>query len=384
MRSNDTLLRLEWIAEEFYIVTRVEFQMNTRIAKIKDAAGMKVPLDWLKSHANLVAHHLAALDSQQETILLEELARMNREEHATMEFDSLLEELYNGMTAESQYGAERIYLDKATLTSIPGTDEALRWAESLVLLKRKQNQLVTSVIDTLKDGLQKKLDDEDETNQLYYGFPTDHPGLPVSEFHQITAQLLDHFSPHGHFNIIEYISIYMAQPWLADMATADVRFEEQIRTAELQRNKLQTILDTLKHRIEDGIEKCKDLTTKMQELNEEIAVRQQHVDSGDADSMHVNIIGALKTEVFKKENEYKLQQEMNAKEKAQEEPLMLQIEKLSLQITDMNERLETRIKERDYLRGRFFDQEAGMEEVLLAMIINLYLNHNIISLGHLS
>lgn len=344
---------------------------------MKDAAGMKVPIEWLTTHANLVGNHLATLDSHQETILLEEMARMNREEHATMEFDSLLEELYNGMRAESQYGAEKIYLDKATLTAPDGSDDALRWAESLILLKRKQNQLVTSVIDTLKDGLQKKLNDEDETNQLYYGFPTDHPGLPVSDFHQITAQLLDNFSPHGHFNITEYISIYMAQPWLADMATADVKFEEQIRTTELQRNKIQIILDTLKLRIADGVEKCADLTKKIQELSVEVEIRQKHVDSGEGDEMHISIIGSLKTEVFKKENERKLQDELNVKEKAQEEPLMLQIEKLSLQLTDMNERLETRIKERDYLRDRFFDQEASVEEVLLSIYFQLthtYLN----------
>lgn len=99
------------------------------------------------------------------------------------------------------YIAERVDLDRRALTLKKSTEEATRVGEQLILIKRKLSALSENVLDTIKAGLQAKLDEEDEKNLPLYGFPTDDPALTVYEMHQITAVLLEANNPPAHCKV---------------------------------------------------------------------------------------------------------------------------------------------------------------------------------------
>lgn len=67
-----------------------------------------------------------------------------------VELDSLVEELHKALAADNQYTAERIYLDSQMKTVVYGSERAIELNEQLILLKNKQKQLSTSIIDSLK------------------------------------------------------------------------------------------------------------------------------------------------------------------------------------------------------------------------------------------
>lgn len=93
-RLRDTIKRLEWVALESFLVSRIEFHMTVRRKMLKAFPSMKGAVLWLDRYIRYAAEHLAALDAQQETILLEEINKIDRDYHAALEYDSLMEELH--------------------------------------------------------------------------------------------------------------------------------------------------------------------------------------------------------------------------------------------------------------------------------------------------
>ena len=91
--------------------------------------------------------------------------------------------------------------------------------------------LEDSVLDTIKKGLQAKLNNEDERNMNFYGFPNDFPERTVDTFGEIEVVLLDKFEAHAHFDVEEFFRVFMAQPWLGEMAVEDVRFDCKIASS---------------------------------------------------------------------------------------------------------------------------------------------------------
>ena len=98
---------------------------------------------------------------QQEGNSLEEMNRLERDKHVTMEFDSLLEELYLGLNADNATSRKRSRFRRSAVSGEleKGSDVAHRTAEGLVAMKLKQTQLNSNVLDTLKLGLQAKLNE---------------------------------------------------------------------------------------------------------------------------------------------------------------------------------------------------------------------------------
>ncbi len=85
-----------------------------------------------------------------ETIVKEELSRLQYDQHTVVELDSLVEELHKALAADNQYTAERIYLDSQMKIVVYGSERAIELNEQLILLKNKQKQLSASIIDSLK------------------------------------------------------------------------------------------------------------------------------------------------------------------------------------------------------------------------------------------
>jgi hypothetical protein len=313
IRIADCFSRLEWVSLEASLLGRIEIQMQYRIDKLSEINSMKIIVDWITKHLGYAQIHSAALDAQQETILLEECNRLDRDLSAGLEFDSLLQELYNGIMADCQYIGEKTGLEMKSQRVVPGTEEAVLISEQLLLIKRKQNQLADSVLDTIKQGLQTKLNAEEDANINSYGFPTDDPELKIEDMHTITAVLLEPFVPSSHCKITDFLIVYMSQPWIGDLAVDDVRFEEIIRTKELEIDKLQAEIKGVKNKIYDAEKKIKKLKKQIEELTKEIGYRTNMTDEElnledyDQKETRLEEITLFTTENFKKDSEILMQ-----------------------------------------------------------------------------
>lgn len=234
VRFADTLRRIEWISVEFAILRRMEFHMQERIRRLRESPREMHPVaDWITTYLNLVVKQQILLDSLQETIVREEMNRLTRDNRVTVEFDSLIEELLNSLVQDNQYIAEKVALDVQLKKEVYGSARGIELNEQLIVLKNKQKILTSHTIDALKEGLQEKYDAEDDNNLQNYGFPEDHPDLPVDKMVTIKAVMIDTFSPGHHCKLTDFLQVYLVQPWLAEQSVEDVRFEEQIASKEL-------------------------------------------------------------------------------------------------------------------------------------------------------
>lgn len=99
-----------------------------------------------------------------------------------------MEEFFQTARAHTQYIAERCYLDQASLVgpgARQGSEEGVKISKRLVAIRKKQLTLEDTVLDTIKKGLQAKLNNEDEKNMNYYGFPNDFPEREIHTFDEI-------------------------------------------------------------------------------------------------------------------------------------------------------------------------------------------------------
>ena len=79
--------------------------------------------------------------------------------------------------------------------------------EELLLLRNKENKLSSSIIDRLKDGLQQKFEEEDNSKAYLYGFPNDDPALTAPELVRIEAVLAEKYTPPSHCRIADFLDV---------------------------------------------------------------------------------------------------------------------------------------------------------------------------------
>lgn len=374
IRIADCYSRLEWVSLEAALLGRIEMQMQFRIDKLSEINSMKIIVDWLTKHLDYAQIHSASLDAQQETILLEECNRLDRDYSAGLEYDSLLQELYNGIMADCQYIGEKTGLEMRSQRVVPGTEEAVLISEQLLLIKRKQNQLADSVLDTIKQGLQTKLNAEEDANVNYYGFPTDEPDLKIEEMHKITAVLLEPFVPSNHCKISDFLIVYMSQPWIGELAVDDVRFEEIIRSKELEIDKLQAEIKGVKNKIFDAEKKIKKLKKQIEELTKEIGYRTNMTDEElnmedmDQKETRMEEITLFTTENFKKDSEILMQKGTIDELIKNEAPMQAALQVIMDDVAALEHKLQIRSAERSHMAGFFFDKEEILLEELFQQV----------------
>ena len=64
----------------------------------------------------------------------------------------------------------------------------------------------------------------------YAAFPTDRPDLSAEQMNEITCELLDPYVARKNFKVSEFLTIFLAQPWLVEQALNDVKLEEGLKT----------------------------------------------------------------------------------------------------------------------------------------------------------
>ncbi len=377
LRVKDTVTRLAWVSQESNSVERIEFHIFKRIDTMISKLGMGMAVDWLQRYGKKVQVHLANLDAQQESLILEETQRLQRDEHVTIEFDSLLEELYQGLRADSHLIAEKLHLDVLSMNDVfpPGSDEALRTSEALLVLKRKITQLNASVIDTIKVALQEKFNDEDDRNSAHYVFPTDNPELTVGQFILITAQMLEPYEHPKNITLTEFLDIYLVQPWLAEQAVGDVRLEELARKAEIEKGKSIEHKKGIETQIADQDAKCIKLRIMVAELQQEIEARSSPPSGEGADpetdlekEERETMVQVLSSELFKKEGELDVLQEVSDKIRLEIAPLEVKIEDAAVDIASQYAHIKSREDERERLRSVFFETEVAENHALFEQV----------------
>jgi hypothetical protein len=157
---------------------------------------LSLPKDWLVNQISNIINQLIALDVSQESILKEEYNKLESDYYEVISFDSLLEELITSLHNNNQILGEKVPLEVALIQLMYGSEEALRYNESLVILKNKQKQLINGSIDAIKVALQSKYDEQERNNLLKYSFPNDSPDISIEEMKNITCVLIDTFDSH--------------------------------------------------------------------------------------------------------------------------------------------------------------------------------------------
>lgn len=149
----------------------------------------------------------------------------------------------------------------------PGSDEAVSLGDRTLVLKMKQQQLETSVLDRVKMGLDAKFTEEDTRYIEIASFPTDSPDLEPDEMlSTITAKIIDRHIPKKHFEIKQFIDLLYSQPWMAKQAIEDVHMEEVIRTKALALDHLESTATALERSIVETTNEITSFQRKIEEI----------------------------------------------------------------------------------------------------------------------
>lgn len=377
LRFLDSLKRIMWVSKESEIVSRIMFQIEQRLDLLKGEEDAKLTVEWLKIYDAHCWAHQATLDASQEAILLDETNRLERDITTTLENESLLKELLLGMESASAYTAERVRLDIQAILAPRGSEEAVLYNQRLYSMKMKLAQLNSSVIDTVKVGIQGKLTAEDEYHTNLVGFPNDTPELPISEMKNITATLLEPFHPSVHIKIEQFLDIYLLQPWQAALAVDDVRIEETIRTKEIALDRTQVELKGLRAQIQENYEQIAEIAEADAETNGRIGYYEQILES-DGDNAHDDDVGGyeeimqlleeLRLDVSRNKIEVQLKKNAIDSMRSLLPPIEDRIEKTMEDILQRKEKFQEALNERRRVCKRFFELESAINEELFRRV----------------
>jgi len=367
VRLRDALQRVEWTAVEFAILTRIDFHMRRRIQRLQGAgAEMQAVAEWVQKYLAFAVKQQIVLDSLQESIIREEINRLERDASITIEFDSLIEELLNSLQADNQYTAERVGLESRLKVEVYGSAKAIELNEQLLVLKTKQKQLTTHTLDALRQGLQEKFDAEDTANLEHFGFPNDDPDLPVEKFPSITAEPIEVYSASHHCRLADFLKVYLVQPWLAEQSVEDVRMEEQITAQQLSIGTLREKLKGLRTQVKLNDLKKTNNEKRIRTIRMELeGMYEGKEDEGDSEKAErEQQITAFQKEIHDLEVENHAF--LNGRQQIvdQEGPLLVQIEQIAQAVKVIEGSLKSRADERERQSNRFFDIEKELSEEL--------------------
>lgn len=269
VRYADAVSRLQEVAVEYYLLDRIRAYISSRLQGKEivppsadgnlDSCG-----SWLSAYHGYVINQLILLDTQQQSLLQEERARLDIDLKESSILQSLLTELTTSLAVASQLQAERIYLEKVVLLH----REEVRYAEELMTLKAKSKILTNQSIDSLKLALQAQLDAFDKTTLESYAFPQDGPDLRIEEMEAIEVVLLEPASSMRHIAARHFLLVYLLQPWLQMQCVYDIRYEERIAAKSVRYmaykeeiSVKQTSIAALNQQILDQLQQAKDTET---------------------------------------------------------------------------------------------------------------------------
>lgn len=362
--------QIQWIAEENAIFTRSKLHCEARIHQLEvsyhNDETMNAPKMWLTEKLEFIMQQQVALDAQQESLLRDEISRVDRDYFEILTFDNLLEELMQSLHANSQLFAERIALDKKLTDLVYGSEEGVSINEQLIQLKNKQKQLSLTTIDNLKVALQQRHDEHDLSNLTQYAFLHDKPDLQIDEMQQIEAVLLDFFQPPSHFQVEEFLKIYFLQPWLAIQSVEDIRFEERISLKEIRLGQVREEMLDLENTLLESQKLVVELQVKINELEVNVEAHIDPVpDESDIQMEKRELqLADFQRELAETKSELALKQKSIVDAELLRPLKRLDVERILADIEEIEAKLVKRQMLRDASIKLFFDFEKSICESL--------------------
>ena len=366
-RFLDVISRLAWLPREQAVMARVVANIKIRLKWLERSKDSQLALEWLREHLQYATDIAIALDAQQESLILDEMAKLVSEERTFLDLDMLLTHLCRSIEHESQFAAERVFLDRRGLFLAKGSDESLRYSNAAFKLKKKQTDLMNNVVDPIKLAIQAKLDEEDKAMSAIAGFPNDEPALQPEDMPStIAAVLLEKHKPGSHFSLLSFIEVYYVQPWLSHEAVEDVRMEDEVQLKELAVDTMQLEIKAVRDRIRNKQDQIKDVEIKLTELTEEIDYQTQETANGMfATKDDDELVSMIKRDTLLVLNE-ELKRKTLLKEGLTEEiekmnglltPAVQRVDDALKEIITQREEIDRRAAERRRLEKIFFDLE---------------------------
>ena len=121
LRFTDTMARLQWISTESALLERTQFHLTERHTMLQGKEDSELATDWLRRHTEFSDNLQGGLDSQQETIMSYEIEKLKKDEMASIQFDNLMQELFEALNADNRLIAERVRHKNLPSPSTPST-----------------------------------------------------------------------------------------------------------------------------------------------------------------------------------------------------------------------------------------------------------------------
>lgn len=280
VRLQDITAQLHWIQEEYVLLQRLQDQTERRIEtqaqlmknKPKDKSLYESAKEWLEEHLPYIIDQQIALDGQQQSVVEDEIIRIEKDYHDILSFDALLKELIEALYVDNQWQGEKLGLERAMIYVVYGSKESVRFNEQLITLKTKQKYLQSGTIDSLKIGLQEKYDAYDQNALESFAFLNDSPEFTLDELissvkeKKIICKLLHPFSPSSHITVGHYLQLYSLQPWISKHAIEDIRFQERLDAKVVKYGQLQEEMDGLVVKISETEQEKRQLEKTVRDL----------------------------------------------------------------------------------------------------------------------
>lgn len=244
-----------------------------KMQKLMDGSKVDNSLDWLAVYREFIINQLVLLDGQQESLLKEEIVKIQKEEKEMQILHSLLAELIQSLQVNIQLCAERMSLEKRLVMLPYGSEEAIQCNEQLILLKNKQKILTNQSIDSLKLTLQDVLDGFDKKILELYAFPNDHPDLSIDDMSDLQIVPLEPYSAPKAIAFEEFVMIYFLQPWLVNQCIEDIRYEERINHKLIRYQAYQEEHHNYQDQVKDGSQQVTTLMEECKEIETQILAR---------------------------------------------------------------------------------------------------------------
>eukprot|EP01031_Cornospumella_fuschlensis_P025232 gene25232-30474_t len=361
VRYADTVNRLHYIYSEFQQLDRIYSYVKERVS---DANFDQNALSWVKEQMVLVSKQLIMLDAAQESLLKEEMTKMESNNKEMSVFSTLLSELIQSQLVNNQLFGEVIQLEVQLFLLPAGTDESIQTNQQLILLKNKQKVLQNQSIDSLKVTLQGLLDGYDQQYVTQYAFPNDEPEMSIEELSGIKVILLDEFveKQHAHIKLDQWLLVLLMQPWLVQQCIDDIRFEERINAKLTRYTSLQEEYGILQSQIADYEQSITSMMQEQQEIETQILAHMDPLDGetdGDAAAREAKL-AVLRQTLESKQLSVDMTKRVLGEEEAKLKPLTVYMDEVLLEVMQVKKQLEERLQTREQCITNFFAHEGQL------------------------
>ena len=247
-QSGEVAKHLNWIDEETGILKHLMKFVKSRDDKLSDSIENKYYKEWLKDQYSRIVARLVAYDTEQESIIESNLARLTYELSNGVNDRHSVIEILGVLRSDRKFDSERIGCETARLRSEVDSDDSLKYLARQTALKAKQQQLRENVMPTLTKALTGVHNSEDKVMDVSVAFKGDQEGMSRHQMRSIQAVLRSPPKARKTFSLGKWMDLFRSQPWLSRQNAEEARLSDIRKSARKELEKQHTVLQ--KQRVE--------------------------------------------------------------------------------------------------------------------------------------